>query len=316
MTLDNILEEINKAKTILLLSHENPDGDAIGSALAMHLALEKIGKKSDILMEDIPKTYAFLPGMEDVKKENNTENYDLAIALDTANIKLLSNYTEKFENAKCKIVIDHHGSNSMFGDFNYVDQDAPACCQILLVLFSYFNIEITKEIGTCLLAGIITDTGGFRYDGVTAETFHFVAKLSEIGVKVSKVYQKVYASMPKSKFDLHRIALNRLEFLFDNKVAFTYITKKDEEDVNADNGDYDGIVEQGRDVEGVEVSVFLRETPKGIKASLRSKDYVNVSEIGRIFGGGGHTRAAGCTMQGTIDGVKAQILNQIKAALK
>ena len=316
MTLDNILEEINKAETILLLSHENPDGDAIGSALAMHLALEKMGKKSDVLMEDLPKTYEFLPGMKDIRKESKIENYDLAIALDTANIKLLANFAEKFENAKCKIVIDHHGSNSMFGDFNYVDQESPACAQILLVIFSYFNIEITKEIGTCLLAGIITDTGGLRYDGVTAETFQFVAKLSEIGVKVSKVYQRVYASMPKSKFDLHRIAFNRLEFLYDNKVAFTYITKEDEKKVNAGNGDYDGIVEQGRDIEGVEVSVFLRETEKGIKVSLRSKDYVNVSEIGRIFGGGGHTRAAGCTVQGTIEQVKVQILNQIKAVLK
>ena len=316
MTLDNILEEIKKADTILLLAHENPDGDAIGSVLAMHLALKKIGKKSDILMDDLPKTYDFLPGMKDVKKENNIEKYDLVIALDASTVKVLGNYAEKFENAKCKIVIDHHGTNTMFGDLNYVDQESPACCQILLVLFSYFNIELDKDIGTCILAGIITDTGGFRYDGVTAETFQFVAKLSEIGVKIPMVYQRVYASMPKTKFDLLRIAINRLEFLYDGKVAYTYITKQDEEKVNAQSGDHDGIVEKGRDVEGVEVSVFLRETPKGIKASLRSKEYVNVAEIGRIFGGGGHVRAAGCTVQGSIEQVKLQILNQIKAVLK
>lgn len=316
MTLDNILEEIKKAETIAILTHENPDGDAVGSATAMHLALKQLGKESDILIAEYPRVFSFLAGMEDVKKQTEIERYDLAITVDCANIKMLNGFTPVFENAKSKIVIDHHGTNTMYGDFNYVDQDAPACCQLLLVLFSYFNIEVTKEIGTSILTGIITDTGGFRYDGVTAETFKFVAKLSESGVKVSKIYQKVFSSMSKSKFDLHRIALNRLEFLYDGKIAFTYVTKKDEEEVNAENGDYDGIVEQGRDVEGVEVSAFLRETDKGIKVSLRSKDYVNVSEVCRIFGGGGHIRAAGCTIQGSIEQVKNQLINQIKAVIK
>ena len=229
---------------------------------------------------------------------------------------MLNGYSKYFEDAKTKIVIDHHSSNTMFGDYNYVDQDSPACAQLLLVLFNYLNIEVSKEIGTDILAGIITDTGGFRYDGVTAETFELVAGLCQKGVKVSKVYQKVFASTSKSKFFLHRIALDRLELLDNEKIAFTYITKKDENSVGAENGDYDGIVEQGRDIEGVEISIFLRETEKGIKASLRSKDYVNVSELCRIFGGGGHIRAAGCTIPGTIEQVKTQILNQARAMLK
>ena len=204
----------------------------------------------------------------------------------------------------------------MFADYNFVDQDAPACAQLLLVVFGYYNIEVTKEIGTCILTGIITDTGGFRYEGVTAETFRFVAGLCEKGVKVSKVYQRVFASKTRAKFELHKIALDREEFLEDGKIAFTYITKADEEKVGAKNGDYDGIVENGRDVEGVEVSIFLRETDKGIKISLRSKDYVNVSEAATMFGGGGHIRAAGCNIQGTIEQAKNQIINRIKCYLK
>lgn len=204
----------------------------------------------------------------------------------------------------------------MFADYNYVDQDAPACAQLLLVCLSYFNIEVTKEIGTCILAGIITDTGGFRYDGVTADTFRFVSDLCDKGIKVSKVYQQVFASKTRAKFELHKIALDRLEFLEDGKVTFTYITKADEEKVKAQNGDYDGIVENGRDVEGVEVSVFLRETEKGIKVSLRSKNYVNVSEVAMMFGGGGHIRAAGCTIQGSIEQAKNQLLNRVKCYLK
>ena len=316
MTLDNILEEIKKAESIVILTHENPDGDAVGSSIAMYLGLKELGKTPDIIIPEFPRAFENLPGIENIKKESDIENYDLAIALDTASIKMLNRYSKYFEDAKTKIVIDHHSSNTMFGDYNYVDQDSPACAQLLLVLFNYFNIEVSKEIGTAILAGIITDTGGFRYDGVTAETFELVAALCKKGVKVSKVYQKVFASTSKSKFFLHRIALDRLELLDNEKIAFTYITKNDENSVGAENGDYDGIVEQGRDIEGVEISIFLRETEKGIKASLRSKDYVNVSELCRIFGGGGHIRAAGCTIPGTIEQVKTQILNQARAMLK
>ena len=316
MTLDNILEEIKKAESIVILTHENPDGDAVGSSIAMYLGLKELGKTPDIIISEFPRAFENLPGIENIKKESDIENYDLAIALDTASIKMLNGYSKYFEDAKTKIVIDHHSSNTMFGDYNYVDQDSPACAQLLLVLFNYLNIEVSKEIGTDILAGIITDTGGFRYDGVTAETFELVAGLCQKGVKVSKVYQKVFASTSKSKFFLHRIALDRLELLDNEKIAFTYITKNDENSVGAENGDYDGIVEQGRDIEGVEISIFLRETEKGIKASLRSKDYVNVSELCRIFGGGGHIRAAGCTIPGTIEQVKTQILNQARAMLK
>ncbi|MFR3919641.1 MAG: DHH family phosphoesterase [Clostridia bacterium] len=316
MTLDNILEEIKKAESIVILTHENPDGDAVGSSIAMYLGLKELGKTPDIIIPEFPRAFENLPGIENIKKESDIKNYDLAIALDTASIKMLNGYSKYFEDAKTKIVIDHHSSNTMFGDYNYVDQDSPACAQLLLVLFNYLNIEVSKEIGTDILAGIITDTGGFRYDGVTAETFELVAGLCQKGVKVSKVYQKVFASTSKSKFFLHRIALDRLELLDNEKIAFTYITKNDENSVGAENGDYDGIVEQGRDIEGVEISIFLRETEKGIKASLRSKDYVNVSELCRIFGGGGHIRAAGCTIPGTIEQVKTQILNQARAMLK
>lgn len=316
MTLDNILEEINKANKIAIITHENPDGDAIGSSLAMKLALKQLGKEADVIIPEFPKVFEFLPGVEEIKKESDVESYDLAIALDCASIKLLNGFTKYFDNAKVKVVIDHHSSNTMFADYNYVDQDAPACAQLLLVVFSYFNIDVTKEIGTCILAGIITDTGGLRYDGVTAETFRFVSELCEKGIKVSNVYQQVFASKSRAKFELHKIALDRLEFLENGKVTFTYITKADEEKVGSENGDYDGIVENGRDIEGVEVSVFLRETDKGIKGSLRSKNYVNVSEVCMMFGGGGHVRAAGCNIQGTIEQAKSQILNSIRACLK
>ena len=211
MTLDNILEEIKKADKIAILTHENPDGDAIGSSLALKLALKQIGKEADVIIPEFPKAFEFLPAANEIIKESSIEQYDVTFALDCASIKLLNGFVNYFYNAKTKIIIDHHSSNTMFGDYNYVDQDAPACAQLLLVVFNYFNINVTQEIGTCILTGIITDTGGLRYEGVTAETFRFVAELCEKGVKVSKVYEKVFASKSRAKFELHRIALNRLE---------------------------------------------------------------------------------------------------------
>lgn len=314
-TLDNILEEIDKAESIVILTHENPDGDAIGTGLALYHALKQYGKNPDIIIPEYPRTFEFLPGAEEIKKESDIEKYDLAISVDCATMKMLNGFSNYFENATVKVSIDHHSSNTMFGDINYVSPDAPACAQILLVVLEYFKIEITKEIGTCILTGIITDTGGFKYSGVTAETFEFVAWLLNKGINVSKIYRKVLQTKTRANFELNRIAADRLEFFEGGKVAFTYITKEDEEKVNAENGDHEGIVETGRDIEGVEVSVFLRQTDKGCKVSMRSNEYVNVSDVCILLGGGGHIRAAGATMQCTIEQAKEKILRQIKAVI-
>lgn len=315
MTLDDILEQINKAEKIVILTHENPDGDAMGSSLAMYHALKIYGKNPDLIIPEHSKVFNCLPGIDEIKTETGVEHYDLAISLDCASMKMLNGFAKYFENAKTKVCIDHHSTNTMFGDYNYVNPDAPACAQILLVILEYFGIEITKKIGTCILAGIITDTGGFKYQGVTAETFEFVAWLLNKGVNVPKVYRQVLQNKTKANFELHRIANNRIEFLADGKVAYTYITKEDEESVYAESGDHEGIVEIGRDVEGVEVSIFIRQTEKGCKISLRSNDYVNVSDACIVFGGGGHARAAGCTMQGTIEQAKEKVLKEVMRLL-
>lgn len=316
MTLDNIIEEIEKAKDIVILTHENPDGDAIGSSLAMYNALKQIGKEVDVVIPEYPKTFEFLPGSNKILKEGKNNNYDLAIALDCGDIKRLDGFSKYFEDANTKISIDHHSSNTMFADYNFVNPTSPACCQILVIVIEALGVIIDKEIGTCLLTGIITDTGGFKYKGVTAETFEFVAELLNRGVNVSDVYKKVLQTVSKTRFSLMQIAINRLEFLEDGKLTFTYITKEDEQKVGAGNNDYDGIVEMGRDIEGVEVSVFLREIDNGYKISLRSNDYVNVSDICLMFGGGGHVRAAGGSINLPFEQAKTKIIEECKKHLK
>ena len=317
MTLDKIFEEIKEAENIVILTHETPDGDAVGSSLAMKLALESLGKKPDVIIPEYSQIFEFLPGTKDIKETSEVKRYDLAISLDCATLKRLVG-NEHFENAKRTIVIDHHGSNNMYGDFNYVNPVSPACCEILAGMFEYYNINITKDIGSCLLTGIITDTGGFKYPATTAETFEFTADLLRKGVNVSDIYKRVLQTVSYAHFELAKMVMNRMEVLENGKVTFTYIDKNDEEEVGAKPGDHEGLVEIGRDIDGVEVSIFIRQKEDGsneYKVSMRSTDYVNVSDVCLMFGGGGHPRAAGATIKGTVEEVKHKVMKEIKKVL-
>ena len=272
----------------------------------------------DVLMEGIARIFDFLPEREEIKEKSEIEKYDLVISLDCADFKRLIG-GEYFENAKQTIVIDHHGSNKMYGDINFVNPDAPACCQILIGMFEYFNINIDKEIGTCLLTGIITDTGGFRYSGITPETFEFTADLLQRGVNVSKIYKRVLETNTKAHMELVKRSLDRMEYLEDGKVTFTYINNKDLEETNAEVGDHEGLVNIGREIEGVEVSVFIRQKEDEndvYKISLRSNEYVNVSDVCLMFGGGGHEHAAGASVQGSVEEVKEKIMKELRKVIK
>ena len=316
-TIDQILKCIKKSKNIVIVTHENPDGDAVGSSLAMYHALKGLKKNVDIIIPEYAKCFNELPGIDEVIKESDKEVYDLAISLDAATDKLLNVWVKYFREADQRIVIDHHSTNTMFGDINYVDLSAPACAQVVYMLIKHYRWKITPEIGTCIMAGIITDTGGFQYSGVSRDTFNIAAELLDAGVNISKVYKKVFDTKTKSSFELRRIALDRMEFLEDDKIAFTYITYDDERKVNAGVGDYEGIVSEGRSIEGVEVSIFLHELKDGeFKISLRSNAYVNVSDVCIMFGGGGHIRAAGAKMTADPLVIRDKVVNEVKRQLK
>lgn len=315
-TIDQILKCIKKSKNIVIVTHENPDGDAVGSSLAMYHALKGLKKNVDIIISEYAKCFNELPGIDEVIKESD-KVYDLAISLDAATDKLLNVWVKYFREADQRIVIDHHSTNTMFGDINYVDLSAPACAQVVYMLIKHYRWKITPEIGTCIMAGIITDTGGFQYSGVSRDTFNIAAELLDAGVNISKVYKKVFDTKTKSSFELRRIALDRMEFLEDDKIAFTYITNEDERKVNAGVGDYEGIVSEGRSIEGVEVSIFLHELKDGeFKISLRSNSYVNVSDVCIMFGGGGHIRAAGAKMTADPLVIRDKVVNEVKRQLK
>ncbi|MBR3697696.1 MAG: bifunctional oligoribonuclease/PAP phosphatase NrnA [Clostridia bacterium] len=258
MTLDDILKEIEKAEKILVLAHENPDGDAIGSAVGLCIALQNMGKNAEVLMNEYPANFSFLPGIQNIKKEGSFEKYDMVFVVDCPDInRVYKDYIPYFERADVTVEFDHHTKNSMFADYNIVNHVSPACAQILVSSFEYLNIEITKEIATNLLTGIITDTGGFRHSGVTQETFEFAGWALTKGVNVPTIYRESLMVTTKTKFEVEKLAMQRLEFFEDGKVAFTYITIEDDEKIGVEPGDYNGIVEIGRNIKDVEVSIFI-----------------------------------------------------------
>ena len=200
-------------------------------------------------------------------------------------------------------------------DINFINPVAPACCQILIGMFEYFEIDITKEIGECIMTGIVTDTGGFSHN-TTYETFEFAAEIMRLGVNISEIFRKGLHVKNKASFELQKRAMNRIEFLENGKIAFTYITEDDLEEAHAMQGDHEGIVEIGRNVENVEVSIFIHATKNNCyKVSLRSQDYVDVASIAIMLGGGGHQKAAAATVKGTIEQIKEKVITEVKKQL-
>lgn len=315
--LQEIKEKIFEASNILILTHENPDGDAIGSSLGFMHALKKVGKKVTVLIPTVNDMFGFLPGYDEIKSDiSDVSEFDLCVALDSSDIDRLHSCKPYFEQIKNTIVIDHHITNQNFGDVNYVNAIASSTCQNLIVVLAAMEIAISKEMAECIYTGILTDTGGFRYN-TQSETFEFAAMLLETGIDISKIYRLVFDMTTENRTRLLARALERLEILEDGKVSFTYITSKDEEELQNQDGDHEGIVNYGRNIDGVEVSIFLREKDNNnFKISLRANEYVDVSQIASKFAGGGHLRAAGFELSGDIEQIKQTVVEEIKKQLK
>ena len=317
MTLDDILEEIKKAETIVVLTHESPDGDAVSSSLSVMHAISQLGKEVDVVIPEYSRDFKFLPGSEKILEKGKMENYDLAISVDCTDLKRLVGAKEYFETAKTTIEIDHHSVNAMFADYNYVDPVATSCCQVLIAMFEYYGVEITKELATCILTGMITDTGGFQWGGVSPETFEFAAELLRKGAKLKEICRIALRKKSKAHCELEKLIYNRMEYFENGKIVLAYLTLEDYNNLKTEMGDDEGLVEMLRDIEGVEVAVLLKEKEgtNGYKCSLRSHETINVSDIALLLGGGGHPGAAGCFISGTVEHAKSKIVNAIGQAL-
>ena len=310
---EDIKNVILSSKSILVLTHKSPDGDAIGSALAMYQAILQLDKDVDVMVIDYSNIFKVLP-MTNKIKETSTKEYDLVITLDCSTQNRIEESSNFFEKAKHTINIDHHNTNDYFGEYNYIDRNGPATCQTLYKFFIDQDIIIDKKIGDCLIAGIITDTGGFKYS-TNSITFDIASYLYKLGVNISKIYVSTMQTKTKSQFALSKLATIRLEFFYNDTEAFTYITLKDERKVNAKTGDHEGIVDIGKSIEGVEISILLHEGEEGYKVSLRSNNHVDVSKIALNLGGGGHKHAAGCLLKMSTEEAKQTLLKEIEKVI-
>lgn len=307
------------AKRIIILPHVDADGDALGSCFALGIALSEKGKTVQIVLEDdTEKVYSSLPGRQLISaRENTFPAGATTVAIDTGDRERLGSRISLFDGADMTVNIDHHITNTGFAKSNLVITGCAATGEIIFYLLSILRTGITRDIAECLYIAISTDTGGFRYSNTTAETFLIAATLVEKGIDIAEISKRVFDTIPIQKLRMRAEAVNNLEMKAGGKVAVITLRRSLFEKLGTRDEETDGIVNIGRTIEGVEVAVLFTETLSGkIKINFRSNEYVDVAEIASFFSGGGHIRAAGCTMEGELESVKELVVGKILEYVK
>ena len=295
---------IDQAGKIVILGHVNPDGDCVGSCLAVYNYIKEwdSSKTVTVRLELLPSKFSYLSGFDAIETEAGEETYDLCICLDSSDEERLGDFKSCFDRSAKTICIDHHITNRGYAQENVIDGHASSACEV--VYGQLDESRISKHVAECIYTGIIHDTGVFKYSNTSRKTMEIAGRMMEKGIDFGTIidgsfYKKTYM---QSQI-LGRALLESITFL-DGRCIFSVVRKKDMDFYGVEKSDLDGIVDQLRVIDGIECAIFLYET--GIhqfKVSLRSNSIVDVSRIAAYFGGGGHVRAAGCTMSGSVHDV-------------
>lgn len=303
---------LTEQSQVLILTHANPDGDTLGCGYALMRALKKLGIKTALLNSDkIPDKFEYMLCENDVIDENAA----FITAVDVADTKLLGSLEERFT-ARIDLCIDHHGSNLMYAERTVVDSNAAAACEIMYKLIKLMGVTVDEDIATCLYTGISTDTGCFRYSNVTAETHLAAAELISLGAKHSFVDTLMFETKSKAYFALEKLCLDGMKLCFDDSVAIIKLTNEMYKKSGADESYADAISSIPRQVEGVKIGVTIKEKGDGeYKISLRTHEPYNAAEICKTLGGGGHARAAGCQINGSIEQAEEKIIEAIEKVI-
>lgn len=308
--LNRILQQAN---TVAIGGHIRPDGDCIGSCTGLYLYIKKVYPKIkvDLFLEPIQECFSMLDVVKEVKNEVSTDKeYDLFIALDCAAKNRLGFSEVLFDKAKTTFCIDHHISNSGFGDDNYIVPEASSTAELIYRLIH--KESMTLEIAESLYLGIVHDTGVFQYSCTAPETMEAAADLMRKGVRASELIDRTYYEKTYAQNRILGKALLYSSLLLDGKCIASYVTQKVMEEYNVKPSDMEGIVSQLRNTQGVEVAIFLYETaPSEYKISLRASGHVDVSKVAQCFGGGGHVKAAGANEKGK----PQDIINELVAEI-
>jgi len=316
-TIQGIVEAIRSNSSFLITTHEGPDGDAVGSSLALASFLRKTGKDVTIHFKDpVPELYRFLPGVDTVLHTIPDRHFDLSCVLDIGERKRAGEEFCCFTRVTSTINLDHHLSCEKFADHNLIDPAAAATGLLVHRIISAFGYPIDKETALCLYVSIITDTGSFRYSNANREAFTVAGEMIELGVNAWDVAEQLYENQPRQRLELLALALPTMEIIKDGLAASISVTLDMYEKSGAESELTDGFVNYPRSIKGVEVAIFFRQIDQTrIKVGFRSKGKVNVAAFSAAMGGGGHHNAAGCTVDGTLDEVKAKVYAVVEAAL-
>lgn len=308
---------VKSAKNIYIVGHKNPDGDSIGAAFAMCIALRQMGKKANVLISKYSNGFDIFP--ETSKKCENVkeEKYDLLITVDSSDKERLDISEKDIEKAEKILMIDHHKMSNPFGDVNCIEEDSPAASQIVYEFLEFMNISVGQDIAKYLYMGIMTDTGSFNYSSTTPKTLEIASKLVATGIDFSYICDKLNHTIPEAKLYLIAKTVEKMEEYFNGQVRYSYIDYNTINELGIDEEDAEGMTNYLKMVEGTKVGVYVREKSNGTyKVSMRSDESVDISEIAIKFGGGGHKRAAGYTIIEKLDDAKKRLLETLEEALK
>lgn len=312
-----LAEAIESNDSFFLVSHIDPDGDAVGSLIAMHVLLERKGKRVVAYDQDgVPEIYRFLKGSGKICANADTSaRFDAAILLECPNVgRAGSKCTEILENAPFWINIDHHVDNNAFGHLNIINPDLSAVSELIYDLFRYMNEPLDESVAEALYTAIMTDTGSYRFPNTTPRAHIISSELLALGVDPGVTYQNIYENLSKPAALIGALAHGTLEV--EGEISCITITRSMLQETGATPEDTHDIVNFGRNIGNVEVALLFREVENGVKVSLRSRSSVNVNEIAARFGGGGHLRAAGCTIQADMEQAKQLIFSEVRQALE
>lgn len=314
MNLNEISEIISQSTTIGITFHTSPDGDSIGSALALLISLEKLNKEAYIISkEKLPIDFSFLPRSEviDGNTQSPKEGTEIVIVIDCGNVERINADLNTYK--KTIINIDHHLSNDEYGHYNYVDTSASATAEIIFHLIQKLGVEFDSKIASCLYTSIMTDTGSFKYSNTTSKTHLILAELLEHSFDFTLIHRLIYENKDEKYLKLLGLVYSDMRIVRDSKICLFSITEKMLKKLNFQLEDSSEIVSSGLMIKGVEVSILFKEQNDGIKISFRSKDKIDVRRIAECFSGGGHIKASGAFIpKVTIDKAVEIVLNVIE----
>jgi bifunctional oligoribonuclease and PAP phosphatase NrnA len=316
--IDRIIEAIRDSKTICIAGHIRPDGDCVGSQLGLALALQTEGKEVVCWNEDpIPEKYRFLDPDHLIQKPKSGLQFDCVIAADAASFERLGTVGKCVANRKLLINIDHHESNTRYGDLNWVSAREPSTGELIFRLLKIAKWPITKPIANGLFTAVSTDTGSFQYPTTRPGTYHVAGELVHRGANLAKICDEVYQSYPLSRMGLLRHIYSHFRLTHQDQIAYFWLKKAHFARAGADRSDTEGLIDHIRAIAPVVVAcVFEEIEPELTRISLRSKsDKVNVNEIAAQFGGGGHPAAAGARIPGSPLSVQRKVIAAIRRAL-